>query len=168
MMSIEGDAKNKKVNRGVILIHPSSVWASSPPGKLVIILMSSTSSRCNTVLIWGSRPFSPRSSLNSTQAIRVSEKIVPLSKAMDSQAPGQRMDGEMEINDSENLQKMFIRLCALNSTVSYALETLGQHRTLIGQLHDEVDALRSQNEDLQRRLEQREETRAQQSSTDNA
>lgn len=80
MMSIEGVAKNEKVNKGIILIHPSSVWASSPPGKLLIILASSTSSRCSTVLISGSRPFGPSLSLNSTQAISVSQNIVWLSK----------------------------------------------------------------------------------------
>jgi hypothetical protein len=51
---------------------------------------------------------------------------------MDLQAPGRHMDGEMEINNSENLERMFIRLCALNLTISYALETLVQHQTLIG------------------------------------
>jgi hypothetical protein len=130
--------------QNVFNLLSSSVWTgSTPPGKFVIFLVSSTSSCCSTVLFCGSRPPGPSSSLNSTQAICVSEKIAPLSKVMDSQALGQRMDSEMEISDSENLQRMFIRLCALNSTVSYALETLIQHRTLIGQLHDEVNTLRS-------------------------
>jgi hypothetical protein len=64
---------------------------------------------------------------------------------MDSQAPTQGK--EMDLDDSENQQKMFIRLCALNSTVSFALDTLAQHRILIGQLQDEVNALRRQNKD---------------------
>jgi hypothetical protein len=59
---------------------------------------------------------------------------------------------------------MLIRLYALNSTISYALDTLAQHRTLIEQLQDKVEALRSQNEDIQRRLEQSERARDQQSS----
>jgi hypothetical protein len=52
MMNNEGDIENKKVNRGIILIHSSSVWTGSPPpGKFMIFLASSTSSCCNTVLI---------------------------------------------------------------------------------------------------------------------
>jgi len=96
----------------------------------------------------------------------MSEKVAPLGKDMDPRALGKRMDSEMEINDSESHQRMFIRICALNSTVSYALETLVQHWTLIGHLQDEVEALRSQNEDLQRRLEQRDGSRDQQTLAD--
>jgi hypothetical protein len=33
----------------------------------------------------------------------MSEKIAPLSKAMESQDPGKHMDSEMEINDLESL-----------------------------------------------------------------
>jgi hypothetical protein len=72
---------------------------------------------------------------------------------MDSQAPGNIWMVKWRSTTQRTSRECLSELCALNSTVSYALETLVQHQTLIGQLQDEVDALRSQNEDLQRRLE---------------
>jgi hypothetical protein len=69
---------------------------------------------------------------------------------MDPQDPGHKMDSELVTNEIEDNQQMYIRVCALNSIVSFALETLVQHCTLIGQLQDEVFALRSKNEELQR------------------
>jgi hypothetical protein len=92
-------------------------------------------------------------------------KIVSTWKRMDPRDPGHLKDREMEENDFEDRHRLFIRVCALSSTVSYALDTLVQHHTLIGQLQDEVYALRSQNEDLQRRLDQREETKVHLSSS---
>jgi hypothetical protein len=87
---------------------------------------------------------------------------------MDPRDPGHIMDSELVANESEDSQIMFIRVYALSSTIYFALETLVQHHTLIGQLQDEVFALRSQNEELQRRLDQREETRVQLSSSSSA
>jgi hypothetical protein len=62
---------------------------------------------------------------------------------------------EMDDNFSIN-QKLEIKINALSSTVSFSLETLGQHRVLIGKLQDEVDYLRRHGESLQHQLDQRE------------
>jgi hypothetical protein len=85
-----------------------------------------------------------------------------MERRKDPQAPAQ--ENEMELKDIENQHKMFIRICTLNSLVSFSLETLAQHRILIGQLQDEVDALKRQNEDLKRRLDQNERDREKQPS----
>jgi len=57
--------------------------------------------------------------------------------------------GYLNVDEYEDRQRLFIQVCALSSTVTYSLETLSQHKNLIGQLQDEVDALMSQNEGLQ-------------------
>jgi len=74
-------------------------------------------------------------------------------------------DNKMEENDFEDRQILFISVCALSSTVSYALDTLVQRHTLIGQLQDKFYALSSQDEDLHRRPDQREETKVHLSSS---
>jgi hypothetical protein len=48
----------------------------------------------------------------------------------DPQAPAQ--ENEMDLEDIKNQQKMFIVICALNSLVSFSLETLAQHQIIIG------------------------------------
>jgi hypothetical protein len=42
----------------------------------------------------------------------------------------------------------------LSSIASFALETLSQHQNMIGQLQDEVYALRSQNEKMKFKIDQ--------------
>jgi hypothetical protein len=61
---------------------------------------------------------------------------------------------EMKEIEEEDRQRLQIRVGALSSTVSFVLETLSQHRNLIGQLQDEVYALRSQNEEMKFKIEQ--------------
>lgn len=64
--------------------------------------------------------------------------------------------GEIVVEDNfTTIQKLVIKVNALNSTVTFALETLAQHRVLVGQLQDKVDFLRRQGESLQQQLEQR-------------
>jgi hypothetical protein len=53
-------------------------------------------------------------------------------------------------------QKLSLKVDVHSSTLSFALETLAQHRVLIGQLQDEVDYLCRHGESLQRQLDKRE------------
>jgi hypothetical protein len=64
-------------------------------------------------------------------------------------------------------QRIKIKYGAINSMVSFELETLSQHRHLIGKLQDEVYAQRSQIEDLHYRLEQCEKNQRQPSTPTN-
>jgi hypothetical protein len=168
MMSNKGGREVKLGNRGITMSHPSSVWSGITPQSRVVV--SSASCGYRTEHPRGSRSFgpnpfrsfplqpilfpyfSPLLALLLTNSNCGNVKAAPTHK-MEFQASEQGKVYELDISESENQQRMFIRLCALNSTVSYALDTLAQHRTLIEQLQDEVEALRSQNEDIQRRLE---------------
>jgi hypothetical protein len=55
-------------------------------------------------------------------------------------------------------QRLSLKVDSHNFTLSFSLETLAQHRVLIGQLQDEVDFLHRQGESLQRQLDVREST----------
>jgi hypothetical protein len=91
-------------------------------------------------------------------------KIVLLWKSMDPRDHEHIMDNDLAARETKECQTL-IKFCALSSTISYALETMVQHRTLIGQLQDGIYVFRSHIEDLQRRLDQQEETRVQMSSS---
>jgi hypothetical protein len=52
-------------------------------------------------------------------------------------------------------QHLSIKVDSHNSTISFALDTLAQHKMLIGQLQDEVDFLCRQGESLQCQLDRR-------------
>jgi hypothetical protein len=58
-------------------------------------------------------------------------------------------------------QKIKIKFGAINSTVSFELETLSHHHLIIGQLQDEFFSQRNQIEDLQFHLEQWEKNQGQ-------
>jgi hypothetical protein len=67
-----------------------------------------------------------------------------------------------ELEDDELMEDNFtfthrlsLKVDSHSSTLSFALETMAQHRALIGQLQDEVDFLRRQGESLQIQLEAR-------------
>jgi hypothetical protein len=66
---------------------------------------------------------------------------------------------EVDMEDSEFMecQRLVIMVSALNSTISFSLDTLVQHRVMVGQLQDEVDFLRTQVESLKPQLAQQEE-----------
>jgi hypothetical protein len=67
--------------------------------------------------------------------------------------------GEEMVEDNFiTIQKLVIKVNALTSTVTFALETLAQHRVLVGQLQDELDFLRRQGESLHQQLEHRKVT----------
>lgn len=55
--------------------------------------------------------------------------------------------------DCFGCQRLRIHLGAINSTMTFELETLSQHRHLIERLHDEVFAQRSQIEDQRSQME---------------
>jgi hypothetical protein len=50
---------------------------------------------------------------------------------------------------------MALRLDSHSSTLTFTLDTLAQHRTLINQLQDEVEFLRRQGERMEAKLEAR-------------
>jgi hypothetical protein len=52
----------------------------------------------------------------------------------------------MEDNELLESQRLVIRVNYLSSTTSFALDTLAQHRVVVGQLQDEVGFLRIQIE----------------------
>jgi hypothetical protein len=66
------------------------------------------------------------------------------------QRPGQD-DREEEMVDDNFIttQHLAMRLDSHNTTLSFTMETLSQHRALISQLQDEVDFLRRQGERLE-------------------
>jgi hypothetical protein len=57
----------------------------------------------------------------------------------------------MEEEEMIENHKLAILVNALNSTISFVMETLVQHREMVGQLQDEVTVLRSQLGELQLR-----------------
>jgi hypothetical protein len=63
---------------------------------------------------------------------------------------------EMVETDFEKRQCLVIQINSLSSTISFTLDTLVQHRVMVGMIHDEVDYLRSQIESLYLQLAQRE------------
>jgi hypothetical protein len=63
----------------------------------------------------------------------------------------------MEDNEYIERQRSVIMVSALNSTISLALDTLVQHRVMVGQLQDAVNFLRTKVESLKLQLAQREE-----------
>jgi hypothetical protein len=52
-------------------------------------------------------------------------------------------------------QQLSLCLDSHSSTLSFTLDTLAQHRTLISQLQDEVEFLRRQGENIETKLEAR-------------
>jgi hypothetical protein len=53
------------------------------------------------------------------------------------------------------IQKLIIKVKALGSTITFALEMMARLQVLIGQLQDEVDYRRKHGESLQWKLDQR-------------
>jgi hypothetical protein len=66
-------------------------------------------------------------------------------------------DKEMVDSDFVERQCLAIRVHYLCSTIYFSLDTLAQHRVMMGQLQDEVEFLKSQLESLQLQLAKREE-----------
>jgi hypothetical protein len=57
-------------------------------------------------------------------------------------------------------QRLSLIIESHNSTLSFTLDMLAQHQTLIGQLQDEVDFLRRQGEAMKARLDARDALQA--------
>ena len=75
---------------------------------------------------------------------------------MDSMNNELHQDEEMVENEIEERQCLVIRINSLSSTISFTLDTLVQHRVMVGMIQDEVDYLRSQIESLYLQLANRE------------
>jgi hypothetical protein len=75
---------------------------------------------------------------------------------MDNRDWIENVDEEMEASNEER-KRLALRVNSLSSTTTFTLDTLIQHRVLIGQLQDEVDFLRRQLVSLQIQIAQRNE-----------
>jgi hypothetical protein len=69
---------------------------------------------------------------------KVSGKVIIMEAERNDQTQDEKV---MESNFME-IQRLVIKVNALSSTTSFALETMAQHRVLVGQLQDEIDFLR--------------------------
>jgi hypothetical protein len=69
---------------------------------------------------------------------------------------GAHVDEELVEDNFTSTHRLSLRVDSHSSTLSFTLETLAQHRTLIGKLQDEVDFLRRQGEMMQTKLDARE------------
>jgi len=74
---------------------------------------------------------------------------------MDPETSGWKDMGDVEVTKFEERQWLVIRVNSLTSTLTFALDTLVQHRTMIFELQDELDTLRSQHESLKHHLAKR-------------
>jgi hypothetical protein len=75
---------------------------------------------------------------------------------MDNREWTDNVDEELEASNEER-KRLTLRVNSLSSTTTFTLDTLSQHRVLIGQLQDEVDFLRHQLVSLQEQTTQRNE-----------
>jgi uncharacterized coiled-coil protein SlyX len=82
-----------------------------------------------------------------------SKKSYKEPRAMNSQDSFTGQDQHDPKKDCARCQRLRIYMGAINSTLTFELETLSQHRHLIERLRDEVFAQRSQIEDQRSQLE---------------
>jgi hypothetical protein len=67
----------------------------------------------------------------------------------------ERLEEELVDDNFTTTQQLSLCLDSHSSTLSFTLDTLAQHRTLISQLQDEVEFLRRQGENIETKLEAR-------------
>jgi hypothetical protein len=65
------------------------------------------------------------------------------------------LEDELVDDNFTTTHRLSLRIDSHSSTLSFTLDTLAQHMTLIGKLQDEVDFLRRQGEVMQARLDAR-------------
>jgi hypothetical protein len=67
----------------------------------------------------------------------------------------ERLEDELVEDNFSTTQQLALCLDSHSSTLTFTLDTLAQHRTLINQLQDEVEFLRRQGERMEAMLEAR-------------
>jgi hypothetical protein len=67
----------------------------------------------------------------------------------------ERLEDKLVEDNFSTTQQLALRLDSHSSTLTFTLDTLAQHHTLINQLQDEVEFLRRQGERMEAMLEAR-------------
>jgi hypothetical protein len=81
--------------------------------------------------------------------------IISLLEGMAQQQAREKMEEELVDDNFTTTQQLSLCLDSHGSTLSFTLETLAQHRTLISQLQDEFEFLRRQGETIETKLDAR-------------